>query len=121
MQNERRSPLVESQQKEPKIISADKTKNEPKGPSDEKENSLDEIADLVSRVRHEINNPLTGVIGQAQLLLRSDLEPKVRHRVETIEQLAIRIRDIVAELRVVQRRRQSSEDNDAKESEKKTD
>ena len=69
----------------------------------EKDVKLDEIADLVSRVRHEINNPLTGVIGQAQLLLRADLDPTVRSRVEKIEQLAGRIRDIVAELRDIQR------------------
>lgn len=69
----------------------------------EKDAKLDEIADLVSRVRHEINNPLTGVIGQAQLLLRADIDPTVRNRVEKIEQLAGRIRDIVAELRDVQK------------------
>jgi signal transduction histidine kinase len=69
----------------------------------EKDAKLDEIADLVSRVRHEINNPLTGVIGQAQLLLRADLDPTVRSRVEKIEQLATRIRDIVAKLRDVQK------------------
>lgn len=68
-----------------------------------KDEKLEEIADLVSRVRHEINNPLTGVLGQAQLLLRAELEPNVRTRVEKIEQLANRIRDIVAELRIVQR------------------
>ncbi len=70
---------------------------------DEKDARLVEIADLVARVRHEINNPLTGVIGQAQLLLRSELDETARRRVETIEQLAIRIRDIVAHLRDVQR------------------
>ena len=64
---------------------------------------LTEIADLVAHVRHEINNPLTGVIGQAQLLLREDLSQSARRRVETIEQLAGRIRDTVAELRAVQR------------------
>ena len=32
---------------------------------------LEETADLVARIRHEINNPLTGVLGQAQLLLRA--------------------------------------------------
>lgn len=64
---------------------------------------LTEIADLVAHVRHEINNPLTGVLGQAQLLLREDLSPSARRRVETIEQLASRIRDIVAQLRNVQR------------------
>jgi len=64
---------------------------------------LDELAELISRVRHEINNPLTGVLGQAQLLLREDLTEGVRKRTETIEQLAIRIRDIVAELRQIQK------------------
>jgi len=54
-------------------------------------------------VRHEINNPLTGVLGQAQLLLREELNEKARTRAETIESLAMRIRDIVAELRRVQR------------------
>jgi signal transduction histidine kinase len=69
----------------------------------EHEAKLTEIADLVAHVRHEINNPLTGVIGQAQLLLREELSPVARRRVETIEQLAGRIRDIVAQLRNVQR------------------
>jgi signal transduction histidine kinase len=67
------------------------------------EAKLDEVADLITRVRHEINNPLTGVLGQAQLLLREDLSEKARKRAETIEELAIRIRDIVAQLRQVQK------------------
>ena len=69
----------------------------------EYEARLNEVADLVAHVRHEINNPLTGVLGQAQLLLREELSPTARRRVETIEQLAARIRDIVAQLREVQR------------------
>ena len=64
---------------------------------------FDEMAELVARVRHEINNPLTGVLGQAQLLLREDLNEKTRKRVQTIEELAIRMRDTVAQLRQVQR------------------
>jgi signal transduction histidine kinase len=67
------------------------------------EAKMDEVADVITRVRHEINNPLTGVLGQAQLLLREELSEKARQRVETIEQLAIRIRDIVAQLRQVQK------------------
>jgi signal transduction histidine kinase len=70
---------------------------------DECEAKLTEMADLVAHVRHEINNPLTGVIGQAQLLLREELSPSARRRVETIEQLSARIRDTVAQLRHVQR------------------
>lgn len=69
----------------------------------EYEAQLEEIAGMVARVRHEINNPLTGVLGQAQLLLREDLSDKARKRVETIEGMAIRLRDIAAELRQVQK------------------
>ncbi len=69
----------------------------------EQETKLIWIVERVARVRHEINNPLTGVIGQAQLLLREPLSTRAHKRVETIEQLAGRIRDTVAELRDVQR------------------
>jgi signal transduction histidine kinase len=71
--------------------------------TEEYEARLDEVADLITRVRHEINNPLTGVLGQAQLLLREDLSDRAKKRAETIEALAIRIRDIVAQLRQVQK------------------
>lgn len=63
---------------------------------------LTEYAELAAHVRHEINNPLTGLIGQAQLLLREDLSDRARRRVQTIEQLANRIRDTVASLREIQ-------------------
>jgi len=73
---------------------------------------LEETAALVARIRHEINNPLTGVLGQAQLLLREDLSERSRKRVQTIEDLAIRLRDIVAQLREVQRPCSEGESND---------
>jgi signal transduction histidine kinase len=79
----------------------------------ERETKLAEIADLVAHVRHEINNPLTGVLGQAQLLLRSELDETARRRVETIEHLAARIRDTVARLRDVQRPHQPYNDDEA--------
>ena len=75
------------------------------------EAQLDEIAEMVARVRHEINNPLTGVLGQAQLLLREDLSDRARKRVETIEAMAIRLRDIAAELRQVQKPATTSEES----------
>src|SRR4051794_29302100 len=81
----------------------------------ELEAKLSEMAELVAHVRHEINNPLTGVIGQAQLLLREELSPVARRRVETIEQLAGRIRDTVAQLRDVQRPQLPSQTSDEKE------
>ena len=62
---------------------------------------LRDVAELAAHVRHEINNPLTGLLGQTQLLLREDLSDAVRRRILTIEQLAGRIRDTVALLRDV--------------------
>ena len=68
----------------------------------EQEKKLTEAAELVAHVRHEINNPLAALLGQAQLLLREDLSEKARRRAETIEAQAKRIQEIVAELRVIQ-------------------
>ena len=66
------------------------------------EKKLAEAADLVARVRHEINNPLAALLGQAQLLLREDLSEKSRRRAEMIESQAKRIEEIAGQLRAVQ-------------------
>lgn len=53
-------------------------------------------------VRHEINNPLTGVLGNAELIL-ADPEPlpaPVRARLRTIVDLSVRMRDVVRSLEV---------------------
>jgi signal transduction histidine kinase len=68
----------------------------------EYETKLTDAAALVARVRHEINNPLAALLGQAQLLLREDLSDKTRRRGETIESQAKRIEEIVGELRDIQ-------------------
>ena len=69
----------------------------------EYEAKLAAAASLVARVRHEINNPLAALLGQAQLLLRDpDLSDKTRRRAETIESQAKRIEEIVGELRGIQ-------------------
>jgi signal transduction histidine kinase len=79
----------------------------------EYESKLDEVAELIARVRHEINNPLAGVLGQAQLLLREELSDKARKRAQTIEELALRLRDIVAQLRQIQKPLKSSGGDDS--------
>ena len=67
------------------------------------ETKITAAAALVARVRHEINNPLAALLGQAQLLLReADLSEKARRRAATIESQAKRIEEIVAELRAFQ-------------------
>ena len=58
----------------------------------EHESRLDEVAELVARVRHEINNPLAGVLGQAQLLLREELSEKARQACPDDRGLAKRLR-----------------------------
>jgi signal transduction histidine kinase len=63
---------------------------------------LTDAAHLVARVRHEINNPLAALLGQAQLLLRGELSEKARKRAETIESQAKRIEEIVSQLRDIQ-------------------
>ncbi len=68
----------------------------------EYETKMTDAAALIASVRHEINNPLTGLLGQAQLLLREELSDKARGRVQIIEELAKRIEKIVSELRDIQ-------------------
>ena len=56
--------------------------------------------EVAALLRHEINNPLTGVLGNAELVLAeaSALPDKTRHRLTTIIQLAVRLRDVVRNL-----------------------
>ena len=51
-------------------------------------------------LRHEVNNPLTGILGNAELLLsrRDHLSPKTIARIETIAELAMRLRETVRRL-----------------------
>ena len=66
------------------------------------EKKLSAAAELVARVRHEINNPLAALLGQTQLLLREELSEKARRRAETIETQAKRIQETVGRLAAVQ-------------------
>jgi signal transduction histidine kinase len=104
--------MTELDKQTAKTDSTNDTEEKLRALSAEYQARIDEIAELVARVRHEINNPLAGVLGQAQLLLREDLSDKARKRAETIEELAIRLRDIVGQLRHVQRPIVGSDDKD---------
>ncbi|MEN8149371.1 MAG: histidine kinase dimerization/phospho-acceptor domain-containing protein [Planctomycetota bacterium] len=51
---------------------------------------------ITSSLRHELNNPLTAVIGFAQLLARNpDLTGPVAERMGKIQTHAIRVRDLI--------------------------
>jgi signal transduction histidine kinase len=55
-------------------------------------------------LRHELNNPLTGILGNAELLLvelrrkNVELPVQARARLETIAALAVRMRETVRQL-----------------------
>ncbi len=57
---------------------------------------LASVGEMASGIAHEINNPLTGVIGYAHLLLaRKDMPDDIRHDVEVINEGAQRVAGIV--------------------------
>jgi signal transduction histidine kinase len=63
-------------------------------PKDELSGDFGEI------LRHEVNNPLTGILGNTELLLarRDRLPPSAVERLETIAELAVRLRETVRRL-----------------------
>jgi two-component system NtrC family sensor kinase len=64
----------------------------------------------VSGVAHELNNPLTGIMGFAQLLLLRDLDDQSRKQVETIYAEAERASKIVSNLLTFARRRKAQKE-----------
>ncbi len=63
------------------------------------------IGQIGLAMRHEINNPLTSVLGNVQLLLRDpSLPDNVRRKLETVQEQSLRIRDIVNKLEHVEDR-----------------
>lgn len=61
---------------------------------------LEESGDFGSLLRHELNNPLTGILGNAEMLLhrRQWLPQDAVPRLETIADLAVRLRETVRRL-----------------------
>jgi signal transduction histidine kinase len=58
------------------------------------------FANFGELLRHEVNNPLTGILGNAELLLvrKENLPPLTVERLETIAELAVRLRETVRRL-----------------------
>ncbi len=56
------------------------------------------IGQLISGVTHELNNPLSGIMGFAQLLLASEVNPKTKKSLERIFNETVRCQKIVQNL-----------------------
>lgn len=59
---------------------------------------LASVGEMAAGIAHEINNPLTGVIGFAHLLLQRDIPEDMRNEVNIIGDSAQRVADIVQRL-----------------------
>lgn len=64
---------------------------------------------LAAGIAHEINNPLSGVVGYSKLLLERPLEPNIREKVERIAQSGERCRKIVEGVLLFSRSQQGGE------------
>jgi len=66
---------------------------------------------LVSGVAHELNNPLAGVVGYSQLLLKEDTGEKIRRGLEKINKEAERCKKIVQNLQTFARKRKPQKES----------
>jgi two-component system sensor histidine kinase AtoS len=66
---------------------------------------LGAIGEIVIAVRHEINNPLTTVIGNIELMVEryGDLDRDLAARLEVVLNNALRIAEIVKQLQAIKR------------------
>jgi signal transduction histidine kinase len=67
-------------------------------------NRLASVGELAAGIAHEINNPLTGVLGFSELVLSADIPEAVRADVEVIHAEARRAADVVKNLLIFARR-----------------
>jgi two-component system NtrC family sensor kinase len=66
---------------------------------------LSALGEVISGIAHELNNPLTGVMGYSELLLAGEAAPEARKNLEKIHKEALRCQKIVQNLLIFSRRK----------------
>ena len=69
---------------------------------------LASVGELAAGIAHEINNPLTGVLGFSELVLSADIPESIRADVELIHSEAKRAAEVVKNLLIFARRHQQT-------------
>lgn len=70
---------------------------------------LEAIHAMVITVAHEVNNPLTFILGQAELMLmEEDLTPENKNSLEVIRDMSLRISSVIKQLQDLQRAEMTS-------------
>jgi K+-sensing histidine kinase KdpD len=74
------------------------------------------VIEMAVTVNHEINNPLTAILGNVQLLLlkREDLDEELQGKLKTIEQSAMKIKDVTQRLMKLNSTRSTSYNGDTR-------
>jgi two-component system NtrC family sensor kinase len=68
---------------------------------------LSSLGGILSGVAHELNNPLTAIIGNAQMLMRRNIQSDIKDKLEVIEKESIRSSKIVGGLLAFARKHKS--------------
>ena len=71
---------------------------------------LASVGEMAAGIAHEINNPLTGVIGYAQLLAGKDIPEDIRKDIKTIDEGAQRVAGVVERLLAFARQQKPERD-----------